>query len=80
MQMPEITASTPNFHVKKAISLLGGYAATARLLGLTRSAIHQWGVRRCPAEQVLRLCGLVEYEITPEQLRPDVFADPDVTE
>lgn len=44
-------------------------AEIARACGITRQAVHQW--KRVPPQQVLTVAEIIE--LTPEQIRPDVF-------
>ena len=59
--------------VQKAIQLLGGYAETARRFQISRAAVHQWSHRGVPANRAHILANLVGQQVTPEELRPDVF-------
>lgn len=65
--------------VKKAVRCFGGQAALARVIRVSPSAINQWtkGVRPLPAEQVLPICRAVAGEVTPFELRPDLYPDPE---
>lgn len=56
-----------------ALDAVGGEAALARLLGLTRQAVNKW--RRVPADRIAdveRVSGVPR-----ENLRPDIFVKPD---
>ena len=55
----------------QAIDLVGGNAALARFLGISREAVSQWD--RCPAERVVAVSEATGGRIQPEQLRPDIF-------
>ena len=65
----------PREATQTAIRLLGGYAETARRFKISRAAVHQWAARRVPANRVRMMARLVDHQVTPEQIRPDVFAD-----
>lgn len=57
-----------------AIEHLGGYAATARALGLkTAWAVQKW--RRIPADRVLQMERATQGRVTRYQLRPDLYGD-----
>ena len=73
MNLVETQVNTPFVATKEAIKLAGGPTATAKYFGVSRSAIHQWVERGCPANRVLALSRLVEGRILPEEIRPDVF-------
>lgn len=55
----------------KAIQILGGYAATARLFGISREAVCQW--RKCPPDRVRKLADATDGQVTAAQLRPDLY-------
>ena len=59
----------------KAISMLGGFIQTAKLFEISREAVHQWALRGVPASRVRSLSRLVDHEMTPEEIRPDIFSD-----
>ena len=65
----------PQEAAQMAIKLLGGYAETARKFQISRAAVHQWATRGIPANRVRMMARLVDHRVTPEQIRPDVFAD-----
>lgn len=55
----------------RAIAAVGSATELARLLGVTKQAISQWGLRKIPAERVVeveKLTGIPRHE-----LRPDIF-------
>lgn len=49
----------------------------AARLGEHRGTVTNWGRRGIPAERVLDICRLTEWRITPHQLRPDIYPNPD---
>lgn len=55
----------------QAIEIAGSKAAIARHLGITPQTMTRW--RRVPAHHVMAVVELVEGQVTPRQLRPDVF-------
>lgn len=57
--------------LSKAVSLAGGNAALARVLGISREAVSQWD--RCPAERVVAVSDATAGKVLPEELRPDIF-------
>ena len=59
----------------KAISMLGGFTQTAKLFEISREAVHQWALRGVPPSRVWSLSKLEDHEMTPEQIRPDIFSD-----
>ncbi len=54
-----------------AIETAGGGAELARLLGLTRFAVHQWKMSGIPARQVGRVAAITG--LNPHFLRPDLW-------
>ena len=65
--------------VKKAIELAGGQTALARLVGTRQSSVFNWLNRgqEMPADQVLTVAWALDFEITPHEMRPDLYPYPD---
>lgn len=63
----------------KAISMVGSQTALANRIGKKQSHIWTWLNRdkRVPAESVLAVAEAVGFEVTPHQLRPDIYPNPD---
>lgn len=61
--------------LSEAIALIGGNAALARILKISREAVSQWD--RCPAERVLAVSDATNGNVRPEQLRPDIYRAPE---
>jgi hypothetical protein len=60
---------------KKISEISGiGVVELSRQLGLSRGAISQWDI--VPTERVIALCRLIEWKLTPHQLRPDIYPNP----
>jgi DNA-binding transcriptional regulator YdaS (Cro superfamily) len=58
----------------RAIAICGGQTSAAKAIGVQRQAVFQWIKNgRVPADKVLILCELVDHQVTPQQLRPDIF-------
>lgn len=61
----------------QAIHLAGGPSAVARHFGINPWAVSKWERGgKIPAERVPDLVKMIGYEVTPHQLRPDVFIFP----
>lgn len=61
----------------KAIHLAGGPSSVARHFGIKPWAVSKWErAGKIPAERIPDLVKLIRYEVTPHQLRPDVFIFP----
>lgn len=71
----------------KAVELAGGQAPLARgirerLPDSKISQVHIWGWINCvkmevpPAEAVLAICAAVGWQVTPHELRPDIYPSP----
>ncbi len=66
--------------LEKAIRTAGGQSALARLIGPPVSQGHVWKwlqSGRVPAEQVIPIVKAVDGEVTPHDLRPDIYPDAD---
>lgn len=57
----------------RAIVMLGGLSATARVMGVTAPAVRKWTRYRVPAERVLALEAATEERVTRHELRPDIY-------
>ncbi len=74
--------------LQKAVDLAGGQTRLAAGVrarmpaGSKVSQVHVWGwlndlKSACPpAEYVLAICGVIEWKITPHELRPDLYPHP----
>ena len=73
----ESTDRIPRQATSLAIALAGGQSVVASQLKIRRQAVWKWEQKgRVPANKVLILCDLVAHQVTPQQLRPDVFGQP----
>lgn len=66
-----------NNHVAKAAQLIGGQTALSKILGVSRQAVHQMihSGAPCAAVHVLPIVRATDGEITPHDLRPDLYPD-----
>lgn len=49
-------------------------AGIARLIGLPQQVVSRWANgHRVPASRVLQLCEIMGWEVTPHELRPDIY-------
>jgi len=62
------------FH--KIQEIFGSKAELARTLNISRVTVHQWWRRRIPAERVLEIYRAANGKITPYEMRPDIYPDP----
>jgi len=60
----------------RAIEMLGGASAVARLRGVTPWAVSKWARAGVPAEQALWLAEQTGWRLTPHDLRPDLYPSP----
>ncbi|CAK0773300.1 transcriptional repressor of cell division inhibition gene dicB [Gammaproteobacteria bacterium] len=65
--------------ISKACFLVGSQAKIARALGITAPTVNQWisRARPIPPERVLPIVRATHGRITPYELRPDLYPDPD---
>lgn len=65
--------------VQKAILAAGGQSALARLIGVSQQAVHKWqhGKARPNGPSVLAIYRATGGAVTPHELRPDLYPDPD---
>lgn len=66
--------------IQKAVRLAGGQTALADLIGRPVRQGHVWKWLRngyVPAEQVLAVVRALDGRMTPHEIRPDIYPDPD---
>ena len=61
--------------MKEAISLVG-LSNLARGLGVSHQAVRKFEASRVPAERVIEVAMLTGWQVTPHQLRPDLYPLP----
>jgi len=68
-----------NPSIRRACSLVGSQAKIARALGIAPPTVNQWisGARPVPPERVLPIVRATHGRVTPYELRPDLYPDPD---
>lgn len=54
-----------------------GLTILASQLNVTYQAVRKWERQGVPADRVLRLCEILDWEFTPHQLRPDIYPHSD---
>ena len=54
-----------------AIAAAGGPIKLAVSLGLHKTAVYKWD--RCPPAQVIPVCEVIGWVVTPNSLRPDIY-------
>jgi DNA-binding transcriptional regulator YdaS (Cro superfamily) len=61
--------------LQKAINLAGSQSALASLIDKRQSNISTWLHRdnRVPAEAVIPIAAALDYQVTPHELRPDLY-------
>lgn len=63
--------------LRKAIAIVGTQTALARVLGVRQGHIWAWLNRNnLPSEKVVTIAHATHWEVTPHQLRPDVYPNP----
>lgn len=64
--------------LQHAIDLRGGLSRFADALGTTMQRVGNWRSRgRVPADVVLRVAAATDWQVTPHDLRPDIYPNPD---
>lgn len=63
--------------LQRAVKIVGGQSALARQLGISQKAVNQMLKRRkVAAERVIQIARAAEYQVTPHQLRADLYPYP----
>lgn len=57
--------------LKKAIELVGGQTALARICGVQQSTVFGW--KRAPAERAIQIEKATNAKVTRYELRPDLY-------
>jgi len=65
-----------NEYFDKAIAYAGGQKSLAVLMRCHPTIVSKWRQRGVPAERVLAICRAVDCSVTPHELRPDIYPDP----
>ena len=60
-------------YVKKKIAEKFSQSELALLLETTQQNISRWLNAKMPAERVIPICQLMGWEVTPHELRPDLY-------
>lgn len=55
-------------------SVVGSLSALAEVLGVTKGAVSQW--RQAPANRVVDISRATRWRVTPHELRPDLYPNP----
>lgn len=65
--------------VTDAIKLAGGPSAVARRFDISNPwAVSKWiRAGRIPADRIIGVAGMVDYQITPHQIDPAIYPHPD---
>ncbi|EEC7355198.1 transcriptional regulator [Escherichia coli] len=51
-------------------------AEIGRYMGVTQQTVWQWFSLGIPPKQVIPLCQLMQWGVTPHELRPDIYPNP----
>lgn len=63
--------------LENAIKLAGSQTTLADLIGTSQQSISVWRKSKVSPDYVLAVAKAVGYRVTPHQLRPDVYPNPD---
>lgn len=71
------TATPSPFH--RAAKLIGSYAAVGLIFDppVSPQGVSKWAEAGVPGERVLKMAEATDYEVTPHELRPDLYPNPD---
>lgn len=65
-------------HIRMRFREITSQRAIAAGLGISPQAVNQWFSKSViPARYVLQLCELVQWKVTPHELRPDLYPSAD---
>lgn len=63
--------------INKAIELAGSQTALAEKVGCKQQNVSQWTRNRVSPEFVLGVAKAVDFQVTPHELRPDIYPHPE---
>jgi len=66
-----------NPHIEAAITFAGGPSAVARRFKINPWAVSKWRQSEVPPKRVLALCRFGGWQVTPHQIAPDLYPNPD---
>lgn len=61
---------------RELIKKAGGPVAVGRLFGIAGQAVSGWYVKGIPADRVLTIAEATQWQVTPHDLRPDIYPNP----
>ncbi|QIP56854.1 transcriptional regulator [Hafnia alvei] len=62
--------------LKQRIGVIKSQTDIASELGTKPQAVSLWFNSQVPANRVIPLCGVLGWEVTPHQVRPDLYPNP----
>ncbi|WGM00650.1 transcriptional regulator [Arsenophonus nasoniae] len=63
-------------NIKNRIAGIASQTEIANFIGHEPQAISSWFKNGVPPKKVLRLCEVLEWQVTPHELRPDIYPNP----
>lgn len=63
--------------LQRIIEIKKTQAAVAAVVGARQQVVGHWLRDGVPAKHVLALCGDVAFQVTPHELRPDIYPHPE---
>ncbi|THD47201.1 Cro/Cl family transcriptional regulator [Enterobacteriaceae bacterium ML5] len=62
--------------IKTKITGLATKSEIARRIGVKPQAVHQWMLKHIPPYQVIPFCAALEWSVTPHQVDPVLYPNP----
>lgn len=62
---------------RELIKRAGGPSAVGKLFGITGQAVSGWCINGIPADRVIPISDSTNWQVTPHELRPDIYRHPD---
>jgi DNA-binding transcriptional regulator YdaS (Cro superfamily) len=75
--MDQVTPSAPPF--ERVCRAIGSYAAVGAIFAppVSPQGVSKWADAGIPSERVLAISKATGYQVTPHELRPDLYPHPD---
>jgi DNA-binding transcriptional regulator YdaS (Cro superfamily) len=67
----------PSSPLERVLTIVGNQSRLATALGVRPQAVQQWLQKGVPPERTLATAAVVDFKVTPHELRPDLYPHPD---
>ena len=65
-----------NDHIKKKVAEKFSQRELAMLMSTKQQSVSRWFNSKFPVSRVIHLCQLMQWGVTPHELRPEIYPNP----